>query len=62
MEAIEKIAELEVKVNNLLDEKIQLEQQLSKYSDYEMFKKKLEQYTIDKESAETERDIYKQKF
>lgn len=62
LESIERISELELKVNKLLDEKIKLEQQLSQYSDYEIFKKKLEKFTIDKESAETERDIYKQKF
>lgn len=42
IETLEKISNLELKVDKLLNEKIALEQKLSKYSDYDLFKKKFE--------------------
>lgn len=46
----------------LIEEKLQLTRKLETFSDYDDFKKKFEKFTIDKESAEGERDNYKNKL
>lgn len=61
IENLEKISALELRVDKLLHEKIHLEQKLSQYSDYDVFKKKFEQFSIAKESAEAEKEILQKK-
>lgn len=58
---MEKISSLQVKVEKLSEENKQLKSDLTKFSDYDAFKKKFEKFTIEKESVEAERDNYKKK-